>query len=90
MLPVSLTQKVSLFQPAALFYLWRQPTLLNALLNPINHYMANDTFCSTCGWPKNQTWQHRYSIHYLGQYPIAELQCWGNGYRKYGNHGSGK
>ena len=66
--------------PAALFYLWRQPTLLNALLNPINHYMANDTFCSTCGWPKNQTWQHRYSIHYLGQYPIAERQCWGNAY----------
>lgn len=34
--------------------------------------------------PKNQTWQHKFSIHYLGQYPIAELQCWGNSY-----HGSG-
>ena len=67
--------------PAALFYLWRNPELLNALLQPINYYMQNLSYCATCGWPKNQTWQHQFSIHYLGQYPIAELQCWHNDYK---------
>ena len=41
---------------------------------------SNYTYCADCGWPKNTTWRHPYSIHYLGQYPIAELQCWGNAY----------
>jgi hypothetical protein len=67
--------------PAALFYLWRNPELLNALLQPINYYMQNYSLCEQCGWPRNQTWQHPFSIHYLGQYPIAELQCWTNNYR---------
>jgi len=65
--------------PASLFYLWKQPELLNALLMPINLYQTNHSFCESCGWPRNTTWPHPYSIHYLGQYPIAELQCWGNG-----------
>jgi hypothetical protein len=67
--------------PAAFFYLWRQPELLNALLRPINIFMQNSTFVSASApWPLNVTWKEQYSIHYLGQYPIAELQCWDNHY----------
>ena len=59
--------------PAGLFYLWKQPALLNALLQPINYYMQNYSFCPTCGWPKNQTWQVPFSIHYLGQYLLRRI-----------------
>ena len=34
--------------PAALFYMWRNPELLNALLQPINYYMRNFSYCPTC------------------------------------------
>eukprot|EP00039_Didymoeca_costata_P022326 m.346519 g.346519 ORF g.346519 m.346519 type:complete len:773 (+) comp29453_c0_seq1:52-2370(+) len=67
--------------PASLLYLWRQPELLNALLRPINIFMLNLTYIQNSSWPYNMTWQHAFSIHYLGQYPIAELQCWGNNYK---------
>eukprot|EP00463_Aulacantha_scolymantha_P003250 TRINITY_DN406_c0_g1_i1.p1 TRINITY_DN406_c0_g1~~TRINITY_DN406_c0_g1_i1.p1 ORF type:complete len:316 (+),score=64.50 TRINITY_DN406_c0_g1_i1:1295-2242(+) len=40
--------------------------------------MSNETYTSSAGWPHNVTWNQPYSIHYLGQYPDAELQCWGD------------
>jgi hypothetical protein len=55
---------------------------------PINYYMQNYSYCPSCGWPKNQTWQHNFSIHYLGQYPVAELQCWHNNYKGSGTRRS--
>merc|ERR1712039_172153 len=63
--------------PAALFYLWRQPELLHALLRPINMFMGKETYAGPdAGWPRNLTSPYNYSIHYLGQYPVAEAQCW--------------
>ena len=64
--------------PAAFLFLWRQPELLNALLRPINSFMANRTFAAGAPFPHNISWRQQYSIHYLGQYPVAELQCWGD------------
>jgi hypothetical protein len=63
--------------PAAFLYLWRQPELINALLRPVHLFMRNYTYRNNSAWPLNVTWQHPFSIHFLGQYPIAELQCWG-------------
>lgn len=61
--------------PAAFLYLWGQPALIDALLRPVNLFMMNLTFTASAPFPHNISWPHRYSIHYLGQYPIAELQC---------------
>lgn len=68
--------------PAALLYLWSQPELLNALLRPINMFMSNETYsrAAAAGFPRNFSFTDLYSVHYLGQYPVAEMQCWrGNG-----------
>ena len=62
--------------PAALLYLWGQPELLNALLRPINMFMANETHSAAYGFPRNLTFPEPYCVHYLGQYPVAEMQCW--------------
>ena len=35
--------------PASGFFLWRQPSLINAILNPVNLFMSNATLCTTCG-----------------------------------------
>ncbi len=53
--------------PAALLFLWRNPTLLNAMLRPINIFMANATLDPAAAWPLNVSWPYPYSVHYLGQ-----------------------
>ena len=35
--------------PASGFFLWRQPSLINAILNPVNLFVSNATLCTTCG-----------------------------------------
>eukprot|EP01079_Euglenida_sp_SAG-EU17-18_P006828 gene6828-1221_t len=64
--------------PASLLYLWGQPELLNALLRPINMFAGGETYGGpSAPFPRNLTWGEGYCIHYLGQYPVAEMQCWG-------------
>jgi len=65
--------------PASLFFLWGNPKLLDALLRPIHIFMSNETYLPDGSWPRNVSWNKNYSIHFLGQYPDAELQCWPQG-----------
>ena len=67
-------------------FVWRQPELINALLRPVQMYNTGDlirpadaAYPMTVAWPDAQPVSgssSNYSIHYLGQYPIAEMQCW--------------
>ena len=62
-----------LYRPAP-FHLWKNPELLNALLRPLNMFTSRQTYDPLGGYPLNVSYPHRFSCHYLGQYPIAEMQ----------------
>ena len=60
--------------------------LISALLRPVQMYNSGDLhrpddapYPMSVSWPGAQPvsgTSNNYSIHYLGQYPIAEMQCW--------------
>ena len=62
-----------LYRPAP-FHLWKNPELLNALLRPLNMFTSRQTYDPLGGYPLNVSYPHKFSCHYLGQYPIAEMQ----------------
>lgn len=67
-------------------FLWRQPELINAMMRPVNMFNSDDLIRPpNAPYPMNVSWpgfqpvsgtSNNYSVHYLGQYPIAEMQCW--------------
>ena len=43
---------------------------------PLNLFNDHQTYDAALRYPRNVYFPYNYSAHYLGQYPVAELQCW--------------
>ena len=39
-------------------------------------FNSKETFDPKLPYPRNVSFPYNYSAHYIGQYPVAELQCW--------------
>lgn len=57
-------------------WVWGSPAALGAMVRPLNLFNDHQTFDPDAGYPRNVSFPYNYSVHYLGQYPVAELQCW--------------
>lgn len=57
-------------------YVWGNPDALTAMVRPLNLFNDHQTFDPMAGYHRNVSFPYNYSAHYLGQYPVMELQCW--------------
>ncbi|XP_065842884.1 uncharacterized protein [Oscarella lobularis] len=63
--------------PAMPLYLYYNNDAISALLRPIFMFANNETYGDFLSkFPRNITYSESYCPHFLGEYPIAALQCW--------------